>query len=326
MKRGQRKPIEPSAEFKCLFQDASDNFIRLNFEVAEQLILQAILLNPEMHRAHSLLYEIHEARGEHDKALTALFNGAHTRPRHARTWESLAQRILDRAGENNIPAVNDAVYCYSRLIQIEPENAEARFQRAALNRNLGYSGKAAMDYEYLLRLLPHDMTILRFLAEIYMELGNVDRAIDHYNVSIRNFQLTEVEKAISITWSDLNILAELYGYKGQYEEGIVKLKTLSRWLLGRRGDLLWEKFNEDDREWDLDDQPRRIQTPGFRPDAYPNEAYGRSIPPELHIKLGIYRLKAANRNLGEAMVCPTKVRTLRIDPSLCGALDPIRYP
>lgn len=302
VKRGQRKPLEPSMEFKLLHSQATMAFIDHDYEEAEQLALQAILVNPEMYTARFLLSEIHMARGDKDKAITALFHAAHTKPRDTQGWLKLAQLLLERDGEDRPSALRDAVYCYGRIIGMESTNVEARYQRAALNRELGYTGRAAQEYEYLLKQMPHDTTVLRYLAEIYIELNDVDKAVAHYDNSITYYQEKEPLNVTSFSWSDVNICAELFGYQRQYEKAILNLKALSRWLLGRKTDLTWDGFNTDDREWDSENHPRRVEVPGFKPGAYKTAAYGDGMPLELRVKLGIFRLKTKKSNLEEAIV------------------------
>ncbi|KAL9579876.1 MAG: hypothetical protein Q9212_004837 [Teloschistes hypoglaucus] len=301
IKRGQRKPMEPSNEFKSLHARATMAFIDKDYELAEQFALKAIVQNSEMYAAYSLLSEIHIARGDHDGAVTALFSGAHTRPRDTQAWLTVAQLILARADVEQGSGLTAAVYCFSRIIQIDTKNLDARHQRAALNLKLGHKGKAAGEYERLLKLLPHNLIILRSLAEIHTRTKNAYRAIRHYDAGIRFYALKEPQRATSVSWSDVNVYVELFANQGQYDKAISKLKSLSRWLLGRRNDSLWENFHEDDREWDLDDHPRRDILHGFRSDSFDNESYGRGLPLELRIKLGVYRLKSSHHSIEEAL-------------------------
>ncbi|KAI4086363.1 MAG: hypothetical protein LQ344_007618 [Seirophora lacunosa] len=275
IKRGQRKPLDPSDEFKSLHTQAIGAFVDADFEAAEQLTLQAILVNPEMYAAHSLLAEIHLARRDRDKALTALFNGAHTRPRNTQVWTDLAELLLDRTQRGEDAPITDALYCYSRVIQIEPQNIRARCQRAELNRRLGYNGRAAAEYESLLKIIPHDLTILRSLAEIYTDLEDPQRAMEHYNASIVFYKSKEPDRADTFAWSDVNIYIELFADQQRYNEGIRALKYLSRWLLGRPDDPIWEVFDQDDREFDLDHYPRRVEVEGFYADSHEDMSYGQ---------------------------------------------------
>ncbi|KAL4898256.1 hypothetical protein BDV59DRAFT_166523 [Aspergillus ambiguus] len=301
IKRGPRKPLEPSPEFKLLHSEATSAFIDGDYERAIDLVKRAIQINPEMFAAHSLLSEIFLAQGEKDKALTALFSGAHTRPRDPTVWAKVARMILERAGDDRQAALNDVIYCYSRVIDIDPRNYNARYQRAAVYRELGHNGRAATEYERILNDVPHDTRALRHLAEVYIDLDKVSRAVDRWAESIEYYLSLDPEEAPNFSWSDVNIYAELYTYLGQHEKGLNVLKQLARWLLGRKDDTIWETFDKDDREWDADDSPRRIKLDGYIPGQWPRDSYGLGLPLELRIKLGLYRLRMGYEHKDEAL-------------------------
>ncbi|KAJ5788676.1 Tetratricopeptide-like helical [Penicillium paradoxum] len=300
IKRGPRKPIEPSPEFKLLHSEATSAFIDGDYERAIDLVMQAIQINPEMFAAHSLLSEIFLAQGENDKALAALFNGAHTRPKDPGVWIKVARLILDRAGDNRQSALHDVAYCYSRILEVDSSNHNIRFQRAAIYRELGQNNRAATEYERLLKECPHSVRALRHLAETYIDLDNVQKAVDHYANSIDHYLSLDPEDS-EFTWSDLNIYVELFGYLKQPEEGLISLNILARWLLGRVEDIVWDGCDDDDREWDADDSPRRIKTDKFQPGQWPRESYGLGLPLELRIKMGIFRLRMGDKHHSEAL-------------------------
>ncbi|PYH96394.1 TPR-like protein [Aspergillus ellipticus CBS 707.79] len=301
IKRGPRKPLEPSPEFKMLHSEATSAFIDGDYDRAIDLTKRAIQVNPEMFAAHSLLSEIFLAQGEKDKALTALFNGAHTRPKDPAVWAKVARMILERAGEDRQNALNDVVYCYSRVLEIDPKDHRARFQRAAIYRELGYNGRAATEYERLLKEVPHNTRALRHLAETYIDLNDVGKAVVQWADSVEYFESLSPEDVPDFSWSDVNIYAELYSYLDQPFQGLQALKSVSRWLLGRGNDTMWEDFHEDDREWDADDSPRRIKTDGYEPRRWPRDSYGLGLPLELRIKLGLFRLKMGYDHKDEAL-------------------------
>ncbi len=311
MKKGLRKPVEPTPEFKALHSQATMAFIERKYEEAENLTLQALLINPEMYPAHNLLSEIHAARGDREKALSAAWNGAHTRPRDPEMWSRIARLILERDDEDRDSTLRDAIYCYNRILYVDSSNVEARYQRAALNHELGHKRKAANEYEQLIKQLPHDTTVLRHLAETYIDLDEPDSALNHYHASIHHFQSIEPSDVTCFTWSDVNIVCELYSVQRRYAEGIMVLKALSRWLLGRAKEKCWEAFDKDDREWDLEDQPRRNDTPGFVPGEHDVTSYGDGLPLELRVKLGVFRIKSENLNLMEAIASTSCLGELR---------------
>ncbi|EAS33872.3 general transcription factor 3C polypeptide 3 (transcription factor C subunit 4) [Coccidioides immitis RS] len=301
VKRGPRKPLEPSAEFKELHSAATSAFIDSDYDRAIVLVKQAIQINPEMFAAHSLLSEIFLAQGQKDKALAALFSGAHTRPKDPTVWLKVAKMILDHAGDDRTAALQDVIYCYSRVIDVDAANYDVRFERAAMYRELGHKGKAAQEYERLLKDLPHNTRALRHLAETYIDINEVSKAMSRYDESITYYSSLSPQEATDFDWSDVNIYVELFGYQRNYWEGLRALRSLSRWLLGRKDDVEWDSIWEDDREWDAEDYPRRISTPWFSPSRYPVESYGVGLPLELRIKLGIYRLKMGPEFKDEAM-------------------------
>ncbi|KAL4884513.1 hypothetical protein BJY04DRAFT_225696 [Aspergillus karnatakaensis] len=301
IKRGPRKPIEPSPEFKLLHSEATSAFIDGDYARATELVTRAIHINPEMFAAHSLLSEIFLAQGEKEKAVTALFSGAHTRPRDSGVWLKVARMILEQAGEDRQYALNDVVYCYSRALDIEPLNHNTRFQRAAIYRELGHKGRAVAEYEKLLAELPHNIRALRLLTDVYTDQNEYQKPVDHWSESVQHYMLKEPERTPQFTWSDANIYIELYALSGQHSEGLKAAKAVSRWLLGRKDDTMWNDFDEDDREWDDNDFPRRIKADGYVPKRWPLESYGSGLPLEFRIKMGLFRLKLGYEQLDEAL-------------------------
>ena len=303
VKRGPRRPAEPSQEFKLMHAKATTAFIDHDYNKANEFAQRAILANPEMFAAHSLLSEIHLAQGDKDKALTALFNGAHTRPKDTQVWSRVARLILERAGDDRSSALNDAIYCYNRIVGVDSNKIQARYQRAALNRELGHKGRALSEYERMLKISPHDPTVLRHLAELCINLEDLGKAKNYYDESIKHFRSIETAQATNFSWSDVNIYVELFSYLHKYAEGIFNLKSLSRWIAGRGQENFWDDVKEDDREWDSEDAPRRIQVQKFSLGRYESTAYGDGLPLELRVKLGIFRLRLGENNVKEALVC-----------------------
>ena len=308
VKKGLRKPVEPSAEFKAMHSTATEAFIDGDFDKAEGLINQAIRINPEIFTAHSLLSEIHLARGDSDRSLQALFHGAHTRPRDIGIWLKLEKLIMDRAGDGQAPSIRkssirEAIYCLNRIIEADPTHIEARLRRADLNRELGKATKAACDYTRLLKQLPHNTDILRSLAEICIETNQSERAIELYENSIAHFQSVQPQGSSIFGWSDTNIYAELFLLSASPAKGLARVKSVSRWLQGREPETLWDFVQGDDREFDLENEPRRVELSDFKSNSYPLSTYGESLPLELRVKLGIFRLLQGDHHFQEAMVC-----------------------
>ncbi|KAL4806915.1 hypothetical protein BDV18DRAFT_121499 [Aspergillus unguis] len=301
IKRGPRKPLEPSPEFKMLHSEATSAFIDGDYDRAIDLVRRAIQINPEMFAAHSLLSEIFLAQGEKDKAVTALFSGAHTRPRDPTVWLKVARMIMEQTGDDQQDAMSDVLYCYSRVLEIDPQNHNTRFQRASLYRALGHNGRAVTEYERILRELPYDMRALRLLTDALTEQNKYQIALDHWSECVQHYTKQDPENSPEFTWSDANIYIELYSYLGQHLEGLKAAKSISRWLLGRKDDTMWEDFDDDDREWDDEDSPRRIKAHGYVPKRWPLESYGPELPLEFRVKIGLFRLKLGDKHVDEAL-------------------------
>lgn len=301
-RRGPRKPAEPSLEIKLLLSQANEAFISKDYDRAEELSVQVIQMNAETYAAHALLSGIFLERGETQMGIVAQMSAAHLRPKDVNLWRSCVNLILNHSRDDRPSYLKDAIYCYTRMIQINPKDVESRYQRALLLRELGQKGRAAHEFEQMLDMLPYDATILRQLAEVYVDLNEIEKAKEQYRRHISHAAEDNVSEDEGFSWSDINIFVELFGYKGEYLEGIKELKTLSRWLLGREQESYWDNIQEDDREWDADDLPRRIMTEGFILGRFARETYGEGLPLELRVKLGLYRLKADAGQLREAMV------------------------
>ncbi|KAI9707402.1 MAG: transcription factor TFIIIC subunit tfc4 [Candelina mexicana] len=299
IKTGPRRPVDPGPEFRMLQSQANDAFITKEYSKAEELVHRALLVNNEIFSAYSLLSEIYLAQGHQEKSMRMLFVGANTRPGDGKLWTHIASLILDRAGAKRSEYINQVIYCYNRVIERDPRNLEVAYLRANLHLEQKHYGRAAAEYERMLKVLPNDTAILRHLAEVCIKMSEASRARARYKECIAYHMRLGNPLGGSLTWSDANIYVELFGYDGAYKEGIFELKSISRWLLGRGAETFWNEVQEDDREWDSEPRLRwgsSISTHGIN-----IAAYGKGLPLELRIKLGIYRIRADRNQLSEAL-------------------------
>ena len=328
-KKGPRKAAEPSDEFKAIKSQATLAYLSGDFEQAQELVEKAISLNPEIFSAYALLSSIHQAHGDNAKAVTVLFQGLHTRPRDTASWLNVAHSILDiaSASGNRSAAFDDAIYCYHRVIGIDRDNLQGRSGRAELYFESGRYQKAILDYKHILRVHPHDLDTLRVLSECYTHIGKPTVAISLYDDAFAFYRSQNHAQAPASFWSDANIYTELHWVSEQYMQGLLKLKQLARWILGRGAETYWDEWTADDREFDAEDSPRRMQVERYDPSNHELTAYGFGLPLELRIKLGRFRLKLDCPPHEEAMVSVGSrkstaltliVATLRLARSRCG--------
>ena len=302
-KRGLVRPLEPDLEFKQALALANEAFIGRRLDEAQEHVLEAIRLNPEIFQAHVLLSEIYAALGDDDASIRALFNGAHTRSRDFNIWSTVRDKLLASAGNRGVVQSSEGIlYCLGRMLILQPENLEIRNERITHNIEAGHYVKAYRDLEILLQNRPNDLVLLRKYAEVSMQTGDIESAINEYEKAIDFYQCNDSAPAEVLDWSDINVFVELCAANKEYDTAIDGLKSLSRWMLGRSSDLVWSDI-DDDREWDLEDERRRVETPGFVPGIFETECYGEGLPLELRIKLGLYRLKLDPSYQSEALVC-----------------------
>ncbi|KAI9761734.1 MAG: Flap-structured DNA-binding and RNA-binding protein [Chaenotheca gracillima] len=299
--RGPRKPVEPSLEIKLLLSQANSAFLSGDYDKVEDLTNRIIQMNAEVYAAHALLSGVFLERGEVQMAIVASISAAHLRPKDTSLWRNCANLILENGNEDRAKYLNDAIYCYTRIIRINSKDFEARFERAALLRELGHHRRAARELEQILTMVPQDTTVLRQLAEVYIDLGEIEKAKRRYREHMVDGEVSERPTEVKFDWSDVNIYIELFGYQDEYAEGIRELKSLSRWLLGRQEETYWDDIQEDDREWDSVDDPRRSGVADFVSGRFDPSAYGDGLPLELRVKMGVFRLKQGQMHLGEAM-------------------------
>ncbi|KAK5944375.1 transcription factor TFIIIC subunit tfc4 [Knufia obscura] len=294
--RGPRTTIDPGEDFVRVYNEALDAFIeKREIAKAQRLVLQAIGLNPEIFAAHSLLADIHFANKEFDSGMDALIVGLHGHLNDVELWRTVADRILNVSDESYQKRVERAMYCFGAIIRKDPTDTDARFQRAECARMLGLWNKAFRDFGFLLQGDPHNSSILAQFAKLCQDLGDVAKARvvyeDHFDY-YKNAGITEEDH---YTWQDIGIYIDLLVQADETAHAIVMLKRLSRLLCGRGDEYYWEEYIEDDREFDQNHYPRRLQEIRFEPNRYPEHTYGEELPLDLRGKLGILRLKLNNR-------------------------------
>lgn len=295
---------EPEPEFKLMHTDAITAYVKGDYEEAIRKIKIAITINPEIFPAHALYSELLADQGRYEEATAALFTGAHVRPSDTAVWEDVARRILEFPDLDRQVALKDALYCYSRVIEHQPDSEIARLKRAEINAELGSTGKAFSDLAKVLLGSPYDLNILRSMAEM-AELDDELRDMQmYYETAIAHYMELEPQPGpdASFSWDDANVYLDTFGLARNWDQGIQATKGIARWLLGRSSEAYWNNVVDNDCEYDVEDSPRRIKQNGFVPGQFPNEAYGAGLPLEIRVKLGLFRLESDPEHVDEARV------------------------
>lgn len=300
------KVVEPTPEFKRLQALATQNFLNQDLQSAADYAREAVKTNPEIFAAHSLLSEILLAEGKEQDSLTVLLAGAHTK-RDPALWLHVAERTLELAGERRTSEViEQAIYCYAWAIKLDITDYDARREKLNLLLESGQTARARTDCRMMIKAKPFDLAVIRQYADLCADSNQpieIARAKQAYDKAIDFYSKGKTLGLPDTQWSHLNVYMDLVEESGPTAEAVKQLKKLSRWLLGRKEEEWWDDIEGDDREYDLEDVPRRIQLPQFKASAYQNrpEMYGEGLPLELRAKLGMYRVKMGRVYLHEAM-------------------------
>lgn len=288
--RRARGEVVLSFEVRNLLGDANQAFAVGDLDRAFSVLKHIIHIEPTAHSAWKTLGEVFKERGDVHKCLLAWLTAAHIMPRDWELWHTCAKMSLAQYGPDKKNYRDQAVYCYRRAISANPDGIDLIYERSVLLKDMGQLNKAADGFAILNRLLPNDPPILREMAAVYIEMERIQDAIDLYTASVNFFKSTG-NKKMAFDWSMLNILVELYMMQKRWKEAIATIKNIGRWLSGRASESYWEKWTDDDREWDTGPE-RRVHVPQYKRYKFKPETY--TLPIELRVKLGICRLKLGN--------------------------------
>lgn len=298
--KGPRRAAEPTGEIRLMLGAANQAFVELDHETAMDIAHEVIRLNAETHEAWTLMASIFREREDHDNALKALIFAAHLQPKIISSWMAAAGYALHETGELRHKYLTNAQFAYAGAIRADPKSREARFGKACVLFERGQNISATSEFRNILGRYPHDFAVLRKLAEISIDEGNVDPMIQEYRSSIDYVQASGANPEDVFEWNDLDTYVTLYEVLGQYDIAISELKKVARWCVGRESESFWDKCIAEDSEWDVDESRRGLSA-GFDLGQPRLVSNNKNIPPELRSKLFFYRLKTGAYK--EAMVC-----------------------
>lgn len=305
--RGKRRKKEPDPglEFKDYHARATAAFIENRYEEALEYAQKAADANSQVFALHNLVAKIWDAMGNKLRSVMALTVGAYSK-RDKNLWWYIADQYEEIDNLSEELRNQRRTLCMYRILEIDPDDCDARSELVRINLEMNRFGGAMMQCRQILRRRPKDTEVLRQLAYICSIAGprqlGVEKSATVFEECFNSFRDTEEPGHTVLDWSLLNIYLELLQRLGWYRQGLSKLNYFSRWLLGRSEEAFWDDIG-DDREWDIDDEPRRGAVGAFVPGRFPMDRYGLGLPLELRAKLGVFRLHHGElQNLHEAMV------------------------
>lgn len=301
-KRGPRIVKDAGREFNELQNKATRAFVAQRWEECEDICKQALQLNPEIFAAHSLLSQVYSEQGRTQDSLEVLFNGALT-IREPSVWWEVVFRIQDVLPDDENERTQRLLQAYSNIVRLNKHDYHARLARIELFQETGNRNGVVKECKSILVSHPHDLKTLRLLAEESLNIGTPARARPAFENAIEYYmEVQSQEEEEGFTFRDLNLYAELLKQLKEYSNGLQEVKRLARWLLGRQEEWYWDDFQADDREWDDEDEPRRIEVTNFIRGRFRNDQYGQGLPPDVRVKMGLFRLHFGPDHLQEALV------------------------
>ncbi|KAI1423812.1 hypothetical protein F5Y12DRAFT_785755 [Xylaria sp. FL1777] len=300
-RRGPRKAAEPTGDVKYRINMASNAYVNGRLDEAIEWVEDAIRINAETYRAWTLLASFLEEKGDLKGSFTARVFSCHLQPKNVDGWLNCAEigiALRDELPQDAAEFLEQAAVCYSAALRADINNRQARHGRAAIAVERGQIRTAAKDYLYLLEHGEYDVHALRSYAEMTIILASTgkrgfykpDSAIDWYYRAFAHFRANGVDDRHPFEWQDINIFVGLLAYIEHTKDALYELKLLARWLLGRSDEDFWDDWQDDDREWDIDNM-RRTGFQDFQSGKYLESSYGSGLPLDLRTKLAVYRLK-----------------------------------
>ncbi|KAF4623249.1 hypothetical protein D9613_002332 [Agrocybe pediades] len=254
------RPTGPvlSQQVKALIGDGNQAYVDNDLPEAIRIMQEVIRIEPRAAAAWSVLAQCYEDMKEDQKALQLRIMAAHLR-HDAEEWDRLARQ--SRAHGYN----QQALYCYRKVYSLDPTNVDALWDRASLGKEMGDLQTAKRAFLAILKRFPHDLTVLRELHTIFVELSELEpcaallqAALDHY-IKVMPLGPGENLSGNGFTTRDLLLLADLYNVIGDYESAIQAVRRGTRWMQGRADQKYWD-LCEDDREYDVEGWPARTST------------------------------------------------------------------
>lgn len=182
----RQRVLDP--EVSQLLSEANEAFVRNDLQVAERLYNEVIKKDARNFAAYETLGEIYQLQGRLNDCCNSWFLAAHLNSSDWSFWKIVAILSAD------LGHIRQAIYCYSRVINMNHEEWECVYRRSLLYKEVGQIGRALEGFQRLHAHNPLDGNILRELAVLYVEYNRINDAVDIY---MKIFE-ANVERRIAI--------------------------------------------------------------------------------------------------------------------------------
>ncbi|KAI8393461.1 uncharacterized protein BYT42DRAFT_551117 [Radiomyces spectabilis] len=274
-------------EARTRLGEANSLYINKNFGAAIDLLQEVITEFPNVYQAWNTLGLVHEELGNTDKSLQLRMVAAHMCQDDAALWKELGLKSI----END--AIQQAIYCLSKALTLNPTDVDTLWDRACLYRKLGKTTEAIDGFQQILDIVPHHFKVINELAQLYRTKGQTTEAIELYEKAIEYHQINEkVEEEEEeeeeedeeddfkdkLGYAEINMLSELYLMLNEYRRCLDCMKTGVRYVQHRQHETWW--FDNDDEK---DDEYLKEDDEEAASDRL-------EFPIELRVRMGVCRL------------------------------------
>jgi general transcription factor 3C polypeptide 3 (transcription factor C subunit 4) len=112
--------------------------------------------------------------------------------------------------------VGQVIYCLTKAIKADPEDVDAKWDRASLFAGRNEYAKAAESFEQILLQRPSDVEVCKMVSKMYHKTGQLDRATQALEKLIE-------EHPTEADMTAVNLLAELHMESGAFATAIAHI-------------------------------------------------------------------------------------------------------
>ncbi|EAU87481.2 RNA polymerase III transcription factor [Coprinopsis cinerea okayama7 len=250
LQKGRTTGPTLSHQVKSLIGEANQAYIDSNLPLTIDLMTEVIRIEPRASAAWSVLAQCYDDLSDSHTALKLRVMAAHLR-NDAEEWERLGRKSREMG------LVQQALYCFGKMTQVDPENMEYLWDRAVFAKEVGEGRVARSCFLGILKRYPNDLVVLREVHPILVECGELGVCAQllqqafEFHLRGRSDEGGGGENNPNrLTILDVLLLADLYNALGAYEKAVDVIRKGVRWLQGREDQRYWD-LCEDDREYDL---------------------------------------------------------------------------
>ncbi|KAJ7442513.1 TPR-like protein [Mycena galericulata] len=281
--------IPLSHEVKYLIGAGNQAYVDGNNTEAIRIMLEVIRIEPRVVSAWLVLAQCYEDMKEEKEALKLRIMAAHL-THDAEEWDRLARQSRELGYKQQ------AIYCWGKMVTLEPRSVSAQWDRASLAREVGDLKTARVAFLAILEQYPHDITVLLEIRPILVEIPDLptctalfEGAFDYYRKFypsgfVHDPTTDRVVPGGGFGHLEILVLADLYNTAGNHGRAIDTIRQGVRWLQGRGEHRYWDVC-DDDREFD-EAGFDRCTTSGLRPGMFPLDTNSRHRLAIARIKLG----------------------------------------